>query len=73
LNEILAFHRVFLREMDGVLEELKCPGCLSFATMTCAGAELAFRGRGPPVCSQNRIRCKSVWGHGDLPQKPRFS
>src|SRR5260370_9530132 len=25
------------------------------------------------VCSQNRIRSKSAWGHGDLPQKPRFS
>jgi hypothetical protein len=26
-----------------------------------------------PVCSQNRIRSKSAWGHSDLPQKPRFS
>ena len=27
----------------------------------------------PVVCSQNRIRSKLAWGHGDLPQKPRFS
>jgi hypothetical protein len=25
------------------------------------------------VCSQNRIRSKSAWGHSDLPQKPMFS
>lgn len=32
-----------------------------------------IRGTLMAVCSQNRIRSKSGWGHGDLPQKPRFS
>jgi hypothetical protein len=31
------------------------------------------RARPSGVRSQNRIRSKSAWGHGDLPQKPRFS